>query len=91
MKNTAVAALDSTPQISVQARALHKALQVAGGLQPLSKHLDVPASAVREWMFDVGSPPHGVFLRVVDLLLLLDDAGPCRCLTTAGQYDTTVK
>lgn len=90
MKNTAVAALESTPRISVQARALHKALQVAGGLQPLSKHLDVPASAVREWMFDVGSPPHGVFLRVVELLLL-DDAGPCRCLTTAGQYDTTVK
>jgi hypothetical protein len=83
MKNNAAATLDSNPRISVQARALHKALQVAGGLQPLAKHLDVPSSAVREWMFDVGSPPHGVFLRVVDLLLeenrslsVPNDSGP---------------
>ena len=83
MKIAAVASLESTPRISVQARALHKALQVAGGLQPLAQHLEVPASAVREWMFDVGSPPNRVFLRVVDLLLqesqpvsVLNDSGP---------------
>jgi adenylate kinase family enzyme len=83
MKNAAAAALESTPRISVQARALHKALSRIGGLQPLAKHLDVPSSVVREWMFDVGSPPNGVFLRVVDLLLdehravsVPNDSGP---------------
>ena len=89
MKNAAAEALESTPRISVQARALHKALSRIGGLQPLAKHLDVPSAVVREWMFDVGSPPNGVFLRVVDLLLGEDPS--CRCATTAGQYDTTVK
>ena len=69
MKNAAVAALESAPQISVTARALHKALERLGGLEALAKRLEVPASVVREWMFDVGSPPHGVFLRAVEVLL----------------------
>ena len=56
-------------QMSVQARALHRAAAVIGGLLPLSRHLGVPDQSVREWMFDVGSPPNGVFLRVIDLLL----------------------
>jgi hypothetical protein len=56
-------------QMSVQARALHRAAAVSGGLLPLSRHLGVPDQSVREWMFDVGSPPNGVFLRVIDLLL----------------------
>jgi hypothetical protein len=56
-------------QMSVQARALHRAAAVIGGLLPLSRHLGVPDQNVREWMFDVGSPPNGVFLRVIDLLL----------------------
>ena len=83
MKDAAAPSPESKPRISVQARALHKALQVAGGLQPLARHLDVPASAVREWMFDVGSPPNRVFLRVVELLLeekqplsVHNDSGP---------------
>ena len=83
MKNAAVAALESAPQISVTARALHKALEQMGGLEALARRLEVPASVVREWMFDVGSPPHGVFLRVVEVLLeekrsmsVLNDSGP---------------
>lgn len=83
MKNATAPSLESTPRISVQARALHKALQLAGGLQPLARHLEVPSSAVREWMFDVGSPPNRVFLRVVELLLeekqrlsVHNDSGP---------------
>jgi hypothetical protein len=69
MKNAAAAALESAPRISVTARALHKALELSGGLEPLAQRLQVPASVVREWMFDVGSPPHGVFRRVVEILL----------------------
>ena len=83
MKNAAVAALESAPQISVTARALHKALEQIGGLEALAQRLQVPASVVREWMFDVGSPPHGVFLRVVEVLLeenrsvsVPNDSGP---------------
>jgi len=56
-------------RMSVQARALHRASAIIGGLLPLSRHLGVPDQSIREWMFDVGSPPNGVFLRVIELLL----------------------
>jgi hypothetical protein len=55
--------------MSVQARALHKASASVGGLHVLAGYLKVPDQVIREWMFDVGAPPHGVFLRVIDLLL----------------------
>jgi hypothetical protein len=84
MKNASLAALNSAvPRISVQARALHKAVETLGGLSALAQYLDVPSGVVREWMFDVGSPPNGVFLRVVDVLLdegralsVQNDSGP---------------
>ena len=56
-------------RMSVHARALHRASAIVGGLVPLSRHLGVPDQTVREWMFDVGSPPNGLFLRVIELLL----------------------
>jgi len=56
-------------RMSVQARALHRAVAVVGGLTPLAAHLKVSDEYIREWMFDVGSPPNGVFLRVIELLL----------------------
>jgi hypothetical protein len=56
-------------QMSVQARALHRASAIVGGLLPLSRYLGVPDQAIREWMFDVGSPPNGLFLRVIELVL----------------------
>ena len=56
-------------RMSVQARALHRASAVIGGLPALSSHLKISDQVIREWMFDVGAPPHGVFLRVIDLLL----------------------
>jgi len=56
-------------RMSVQARALHRAAAVVGGLHPLAGHLKVSDEFIREWMFDVGSPPNGVFLRVIELLL----------------------
>jgi hypothetical protein len=58
-----------TKRMSVQARALHRAVAVAGGLTPLAAYLKVSDQYIREWMFDVGSPPNGVFLRVIELLL----------------------
>ena len=56
-------------RMSVQARALHRAVTVIGGLQQLAGYLQVSDEYIREWMFDVGSPPNGVFLRVIELLL----------------------
>ena len=56
-------------KMSVQARALHRASAAIGGLVALSRYLGVSDQTVREWMFDVGSPPNGVFLRVIELLL----------------------
>ena len=56
-------------RMSVQARALHRASATIGGLPALARYLQVPDQHIREWMFDVGAPPNGVFLRVIDLLL----------------------
>jgi hypothetical protein len=56
-------------RMSVQARALHRAVAVIGGLHQLAGYLKVSDQYIREWMFDVGSPPNGVFLRVIELLL----------------------
>jgi len=56
-------------RITVQARALHRACDAIGGVQALARYLRVPSADVREWMFNVGTPPNRVFLRVVDLLL----------------------
>jgi hypothetical protein len=58
-----------TKRMSVQARALHRAVAAAGGLQQLAGYLKVSDEYIREWMFDVGAPPNGVFLRVIELLL----------------------
>ena len=56
-------------RMSVQARALHRAVAAIGGLHQLAAYLKVSDEFIREWMFDVGSPPNGVFLRVIELLL----------------------
>ena len=56
-------------RMSVQARALHRASAAIGGLAALAAYLRVSDEHIREWMFDVGSPPNGVFLRVIELLL----------------------
>ena len=56
-------------QMSVQARALHRASAVVGGLAALATYLKISDERIREWMFDVGAPPNGVFLRVIELLL----------------------
>ena len=56
-------------RMSVQARALHRAVAVIGGLHQLAGYLKVSDEYIQEWMYDVGAPPNGVFLRVIELLL----------------------
>jgi hypothetical protein len=70
-------------RMSVQARALHRAVAVIGGLHQLAGYLKVSDAYIREWMFDVGSPPNGVFLRVIELLLD-QPAGSAPQLSTDG-------
>ena len=70
--------------MSVQARALHRASAAMGGLVALSHYLGVPDQAIREWMFDVGSPPNGVFLRVIELLLDQPSSFPSDSVSVVG-------
>ena len=71
-------------RMSVHARALHRAAAVIGGLVALSRHLGVPDQTVREWMFDVGSPPNGVFLRVIEVLLDEPADPACDAVSVVG-------
>jgi hypothetical protein len=71
-------------RMSVQARALHRASASIGGLLPLARYLGVPDQSIREWMFDVGSPPNGVFLRVIELLLDQSASVPSDAVSVVG-------
>ena len=74
-------------RMSVQARALHRAVAAIGGLHQLAGYLKVSDEYIREWMFDVGSPPNGVFLRVIELLL---DKSEFDAVSVAGDTPANV-
>ena len=77
-------------RMSVQARALHRATAVVGGLQALASYLRISDEHIREWMFDVGSPPNGVFLRVIDLLLEQPAGSPGESMSVVGDTRANV-
>jgi hypothetical protein len=54
---------------AVHKRALRRAIELAGGLEPLARQLKVPASAVRFWQGASGPLPDDIFLKIVDLVL----------------------
>jgi hypothetical protein len=54
---------------SIYSRTLQKASELVGGHLKLCRHLEVPSSALADWINDKGTPPLGVFLRAVDLVL----------------------
>jgi hypothetical protein len=61
---------------STQARALHRACVVLGGIGALAQHLGVSEPALRAWLEGRDEPPHMVFLAAVEIVLLhLDEAG----------------
>lgn len=54
---------------SVYSRTLRKAAELLGGHAKLCRHLRVPAAELDRWIEDQATPPIGVFLRAVDLII----------------------
>ena len=50
------------------ASMLLRAMNVAGGIEALARHLRVPTKQLGRWISGDVETPHGVFLRVVDFL-----------------------
>ena len=68
----------STTRVTVHARALHRACEVLGSLDALSRHLNVPAAALARWIGGAEPPPLDVFLAAVDVVLLAAEPGAGR-------------
>jgi hypothetical protein len=54
---------------SVYSRTLQKAAELVGGRAKLCRALRVPAAELDAWIEDKSTPPLGIFLRAVDLLI----------------------
>ena len=54
---------------SVQMRALHKAVEIAGGRRALAGRLGVKAADLEKWMSGKAELPREVFLQVVELII----------------------
>ena len=64
------------PRQTTQARALHRACLILGGVDRLARHLGVSEAALRAWLEGRDDPPQMVFLAAVEIVLLhLDDGG----------------
>jgi hypothetical protein len=64
----------SKSRVTVYARTLHRACELLGGLDALSRHLNVSAPMLARWISGLEQPPLDVFLAAVDIVLLA--AGP---------------
>jgi hypothetical protein len=60
----------SSSRATVYSRTLHRACEVLGGMAQLSNHLNVPVSALTDWISGKEDPPLDVFLKAVDVVLL---------------------
>jgi hypothetical protein len=54
---------------SVYSRTLQKAVELMGSRAKLCRYLRVPATDLDQWISDERTPPLGVFLRAVDLVI----------------------
>jgi hypothetical protein len=54
---------------AVHKRALRRAIELAGGIDPLAQQLHVSPTAVNFWLNSSGPLPDDIFLRVVDQVL----------------------
>jgi hypothetical protein len=60
----------SPPRESTQARALHLACLMLGGLAALAVHLRASEAAVQGWIEGLEDPPEIMFLAAVEVILL---------------------
>src|SRR5687768_997201 len=56
-------------------KALHRALQIEGGVSSLASRLGVSEQSLLLWMDAKASVPPAVFLKIVDLLLAAEMSG----------------
>jgi len=60
----------SKSRVTVYSRTLHRACEVLGSLDALSRQLNVPAPTLARWIGGLEQPPLDVFLKAVDIVLL---------------------
>jgi hypothetical protein len=65
----------SASRVTVYARTLHRACELVGGLDALSRQLGVPAAKLERWIGGLEDPPLKVFLDAVDIVLLAAEPG----------------
>jgi hypothetical protein len=56
-------------QMTVYTRVLHRACQIAGGVEPLAARLRVPVATLYRWLDGASEPPTLVFLKAVDIVM----------------------
>ena len=79
MKTPAIERRDCPPlsasRVTVYSRTLHRACEMLGGLDALSRHLGIPAAKLERWISGAEDPPLKVFLAAVDIVLLSAEPG----------------
>jgi hypothetical protein len=77
-----IQAIDCPPlsktRVTVYARTLHRACEVVGGLDALSRQLNVPGPTLARWISGLEHPPLDKFLAAVDIVLLGAEPGEGR-------------
>ena len=56
-------------QVTVYTKVLHRACQIAGGVEHLAARLRVPVPTLFRWLDGEAEPPTQVFLKAVDIVL----------------------
>lgn len=73
-------------QVTVFTRVLHRACQIAGGVDRLAARLRVPEASLLRWLDGDGEPPTPIFLKAVDMVMpawTVDDEAFARALRSA--------
>lgn len=73
-------------QVTVYTRVLHRACQIAGGVERLAARLRVPTASLYRWLDGDGEPPTPIFLKAVDMVMPVwsnDDEALARALRAA--------
>ena len=55
--------------VTVYTRVLHRACQIAGGVESLAARLRVPVPTLYRWLDGEAEPPTPVFLKAVDIVM----------------------
>src|SRR5262245_50107961 len=74
------------PQVTVYTKVLHRACQIAGGMEKLAAQLRVPVATLYRWLDGEAEPPTPIFLQAVDIVMPVwsaDDEMLARALRAA--------